>query len=218
MNYQIIAISTGKINEVPYGQDKAMSSAIMKKPIQQSMFLSKTGFVEDEQQYHSHGGPDKDVCIFSKHNYHMWQADIDPMPEYAMFGENLTIEKIDESDLYFGNQYQLGEAIIEVSEIREPCWKIQSLYGVKDLVKRMSQTGKTGCYMRVIQEGHVKPDDHMKLVKEAEPATRLSIADINDVFYVDRKNIVKLEYALRNPYITDERRQTLEKRLAKAKK
>ena len=52
-----------------------------------------------------------------------------------MFGENLTLKNLDESDVFFGNQYRLGEAILEVSKIREPCWKIQTKYGIKDLVK-----------------------------------------------------------------------------------
>ena len=50
-----------------------------------------------------------------------------------MFGENLTLKNLDESDVFFGNQYRLGEAILEVSEIREPCWKIQTKYGIKRL-------------------------------------------------------------------------------------
>ena len=52
-----------------------------------------------------------------------------------MFGENLTLKNLDESDVFFGNQYRLGETILEVYEIREPCWKIQTKYGIKDLVK-----------------------------------------------------------------------------------
>ena len=68
-----------------------------------------------------------------------------------MFGENLTFDYLDESDVYFGNQYRLGEALIEVSEIREPCWKIQAKYNIPDLVKRMSTSGKTGFYFRSIK-------------------------------------------------------------------
>lgn len=81
----------------------------------------------------------------------MYKDDINILPDYAMFGENLTLVDLDENDVYFGNQYQLGEAIVEVSEIREPCWKIQRKYGIKHLVKRMSSSGKTGFYMRVLK-------------------------------------------------------------------
>ncbi|WP_144523868.1 MOSC domain-containing protein, partial [Bacillus subtilis] len=76
----------------------------------------------------------KAVCCFSKENYSMYKNDINILPDYAMFGENLTLVDLDENDVYFGNQYQLGEAIVEVSEIREPCWKIQRKYGIKHLV------------------------------------------------------------------------------------
>ena len=53
-----------------------------------------------------------------------------------MFGENLTVEHLDEADVYFGNQYQLGDTIIEVSDIREPCWKIQAKYAIPNLVQK----------------------------------------------------------------------------------
>ena len=85
-----------------------------------------------------------------------------------MFGENLTLKNLDESDVFFGNQYRLGEAILEVSEIREPCWKIQTKYGIKDLVKRMSTSGKTGFYFRVLQEGYVDQDDDLELIQLAD--------------------------------------------------
>ena len=80
------------------------------------MYLTKTGFVEDEQEYKDHGGPDKAVCLYSKKNYRLWADDLSELPNYAMFGENLTAIDLDEQDVYFGNQYQLGEAILEVSK------------------------------------------------------------------------------------------------------
>lgn len=128
-----------------------------------------------------------------------------------MFGENLTIEDLDESDVYFGNQYRLGEATIEVSEIREPCWKVQTKYGIPDLVKRMSSSGKTGFYFRVIQEGFVKEDDNLELVQLADTDTRLSVQELKDIYYNDRKNLERLNYALQNPYLSPQRIEKLEK-------
>ncbi|ARJ50491.1 MOSC domain-containing protein [Staphylococcus lutrae] len=213
MHYAIHAISTGKIEDLQYGNDRPMKSAMNKQPIQEKMWLSRTGFVEDEQAYHGHGGPDKAVCLYSRANYMMWQKAIRPLPEYAMFGENITVCDIDETELFFGDQYRLGEAIIEVSEIREPCWKIQSKYGYPSLVKEMSKTGKTGCYFRVIKEGFVKPNAVLSLFRSAPKATRLSVQSLNDLYYNDRKNQARLTYALQNPYLTNKRKETLKKML-----
>jgi MOSC domain-containing protein YiiM len=175
MIYEVEAISTGKIEDLNYSSKRPMRSALNKTPFSGSMWLSLTGFTQDEQEYKDHGGPDKAVCLFSKSNYKMWQDDLVELPTYAMFGENLTVANLDEREAYFGNQYQLGDAIIEVSEIREPCWKIQAKYQIPDLVKRMSTSGKTGFYFRVIKEGYVSCDDHLKLIKTADKDTQLSV-------------------------------------------
>lgn len=214
----VYAISTGKIKDLDYGQKCEMLSALNKVPFSGKMWLSNTGFVEDEQAYKDHGGPHKAVCTFSKANYTMYQEDLAHLPEYAMFGENLTLEDLDESEVYYGNQYQLGEALIEVSEMREPCWKIQTKYDIPDLVKRMSRSGKTGFYFRVLKEGYVSANDNLELIKEAETSTRLSVQELNDIYYNDRKNVERLDYALQNPYLSEKRLDKLQKLKANALK
>ncbi|HJF67897.1 MAG TPA: MOSC domain-containing protein [Staphylococcus kloosii] len=214
--YEVEAISTGKIEDLNYSSKRPMRSALNKTPFSGSMWLSLTGFTQDEQEYKDHGGPDKAVCLFSKSNYQMWQDDVVELPTYAMFGENLTVANLDEREAYFGNQYQLGDAIIEISEIREPCWKIQAKYQIPDLVKRMSTSGKTGFYFRVIQEGYVSCDDHLKLIKTADKDTQLSVYELNDVYYNDRKNASRLGYALQNPYLTSKRKEKLQRLLTRA--
>ncbi|AVQ37084.1 MOSC domain-containing protein [Staphylococcus kloosii] len=214
--YEVEAISTGKIEDLNYSSKRPMRSALNKTPFSGSMWLSLTGFTQDEQEYKDHGGPDKAVCLFSKSNYQMWQDDVVELPTYAMFGENLTVANLDEREAYFGNQYQLGDAIIEISEIREPCWKIQAKYQIPDLVKRMSTSGKTGFYFRVIQEGYVSCDDHLKLIKTADKDTQLSVYELNDVYYNDRKNASRLSYALQNPYLTSKRKEKLQRLLTRA--
>lgn len=216
MIYEVEAISTGKIEDLNYSSKRPMRSALNKVPFTGSMRLSLTGFTQDEQEYKDHGGPDKAVCLFSKSNYAMWQDDVVELPTYAMFGENLTVANLDEREAYFGNQYQLSDAIIEISEIREPCWKIQAKYQIPDLVKRMSTTGKTGFYFRVIKEGNVSDNDHLKLIKTAEKDTQLSVYELNDIYYNDRKNASRLSYALQNPYLTNKRKEKLQRLLTRA--
>ena len=214
----VYAISTGKIESLQYKDSKTMQSAINKRPFEGDMWLSKLGFVDDEQAYKDHGGPDKAVCWFSKSNYDMYKDDLEKLPDYAMFGENLTIKNLDENEVYFGNQYRLGEAIIEVSEIREPCWKIQAKYGLPNLVKRMSKSGKTGFYCRVIKEGFVSQNQHLELIKEADPKTQLSVQELNDIYYNDRKNTKRISQALKNPYLSMKRYEKLEKMYQRATK
>lgn len=215
MIYELDAISTGKIETLNYGK-KQMQSALNKTVFHDKCWLTTTGFSEDEQAYKGHGGPEKALCLFSKSNYQMWEHDLPKLPDYAMFGENLTAKHMDEKTTYFGNQYRLGSAIIEVSEIREPCWKIQTKYQIPDLVKRMSHSGRTGFYFRVLQEGYVSPNDNLHLIQQAPADTLLSVFELNNLMYNDRSNITQLTYAIQNPYLTPERIKKLQRLLAKA--
>ena len=218
MIYTLEAISTGKVEDLPYSTKRPMRSALNKKRFAGSMWLSKTGFVEDEQEYKGHGGPDKAVCLYSKKNYSLWEQDVTVLPEYAMFGENITVSDLDEQDVHFGDQFKLGDAVLEVSEIREPCWKIQEKYKIPNLIKRMSDSGKTGFYLRVLKEGYVQEDSNLELLKYADNETLLSVFDLNQIYYSDNKNIERLTYALKNPYLTEERISKLERFLTRAKK
>ncbi|WP_436950928.1 MOSC domain-containing protein [Staphylococcus shinii] len=218
MIYTLEAISTGKVEDLPYSAKRPMRSALNKKKFVGNMWLSKTGFFEDEQEYKGHGGPNKAVCLYSKKNYSLWEQDVSVLPEYAMFGENITVSDMDEKDVHFGDQFQLGNAILEVSEIREPCWKIQEKYKIPNLIKRMSVSGKTGFYFRVLKEGYVEEDSNLELIKRADNATLLSVFDLNEIYYSDNKNIERLTYALKNPYLTEERISKLERFLTRAKK
>ncbi|UEX90503.1 MOSC domain-containing protein [Staphylococcus ratti] len=214
MEYTIKAICSGKIETLNY-YGKSMKSAMNKRPLEKTTWLSKVGFEDDEQEYHGHGGPDQAICLYSTQNYTLWEDVISPIPDYAFFGENITVDGIDETELLFGNQYQLGEAIIEVSEIREPCYKLQQKYNYNGIMKRMMETGKSGCYFRVIQEGDVHPDSHLKLIKTAPSSTQLSVQELNDLYYNDQKNKDRLTYAIQNPFITERRRKKLEKLLSR---
>ncbi|MCG7338198.1 MOSC domain-containing protein [Staphylococcus sp. ACRSN] len=218
MIYALNAISTGKVQDLPYSKKRQMRSALDKDKFQGEMYLTKTGFLEDEQEYKDHGGTEKAVCLYSKKNYRLWENDLEQLPSHAMFGENLTALDLDEHDVFFGNQYQLGEAILEVSEIREPCWKIQEKYQIKDLAKRMSQSCKTGFYFRVLQEGFVHESSNLKLIKSAEPETALSVYELNDIYYNDKSNIKRLQHAIKNPYLTENRIYKLQKLLNRAEK
>ncbi|UQW82753.1 MOSC domain-containing protein [Staphylococcus edaphicus] len=216
--YELDAISTGKIQDLPYSSKKPMRSALNKEKISGKMWLTYTGFAEDEQEYKGHGGLNKAVCLYSKKNYLLWEQDLPNLPNYAMFGENLTATDLDEQNVHFGDQFQLGEAILEVSEIREPCWKIQEKYKIPDLIKRMSTSCRTGFYFRVLKEGYVHDNDHLTLIKSADKASILSVYDLNDIYYNDNKNIERLHYALNNPYLTKDRIAKFERFLKRAQK
>lgn len=211
MVFKIDYISTGKVSNVTFDNQKTKKTAIYKTPISNSMFLSKTGFVEDEQQYKGHGGPEKAICFYSKDNYQYWNDIIHLLPEYAIFGENLTVSGLTEADLNIGDTYQLGEATIQVSCPRQPCATIAQRYGIKDLVKRMADSCKTGCYFRVIKVGYVSQGDDLVLIEQKKPS--LSILELNETRFKDNKNKQRIQSVLNHDGINEETRNIFSKLL-----
>ncbi|WP_323704010.1 MOSC domain-containing protein [Mammaliicoccus sp. Dog046] len=204
MQYHIDYISTGKVSDVTFDNQKTKRTAIFKEPFKGKMYLTKTGFTEDEQEYKGHGGIEKAICFYSKDHHPFWNDILDQLPEYAIFGENITVSGLTEEDLNIGDTYQLGEAIIQVSCPRQPCATIALKYGIKDLVKRMADSGKTGCYFRVLQEGYVSQNDHLQLLQSYEP--KLSIYELNTTQFKDNKNKSRIENILNHDGINEETR------------
>ncbi|MBF0719063.1 MOSC domain-containing protein [Mammaliicoccus sciuri] len=209
MNYKVDYISVGKIANITFSDQKSKKTAIFKEPFKDKMYLTHTGFVEDKQQYKGHGGPEKALCFYSKDNYAYWDDIIDLLPKYAIFGENITVSGLTEEDLNIGDTYELGEAIIQVSCPRQPCATIAQRYGIKDLVKRMADSYRTGCYFRVLKEGYVSQNDNMRLIEQTEP--KLSIYELNETRFNDSKNLQRIDNILNHEAINDETREIFTK-------
>lgn len=80
-----------------------------------------------------HGGIDKAVCVYSQKYYPYFREKYDLKLPKCAFGENFTIEDLDDSEVCLGDKFQCGEVIFEVSQPRQPCWKISSVSGIKSL-------------------------------------------------------------------------------------
>ncbi|PCJ67957.1 MAG: sulfurase [Bacteroidetes bacterium] len=149
---------------------KEVETGIYKSPVSEGIFLGKTDVVNDvviERKYH--GGIDKACYLFSMDVYPQWKEKYPHLKwNYGMFGENLTVEGLDEREVYIGDQYQIGEALVEVSEPREPCYKLGIRFGSQKMLKPFINQPHCGVYVRVLQEGKVVTGDEMKLVKRVQ--------------------------------------------------
>ena len=106
--------------------EKAWESGIFKDPVTSPLWLSYGGLRGDGQADRKHhGGPDKAVCAYCAQHYEYWQrqAQLGAMG-FGGFGENLTLGGADETQLCIGDRFELGEAVVEVSQPRQPCWKL----------------------------------------------------------------------------------------------
>ncbi|MFD0049411.1 MOSC domain-containing protein [Actinomycetes bacterium NPDC127524] len=207
--YQVISLNIGKVETLTYG-GRTFESAIRKKSVQEPIFLSKTGLRSDEQDYKDHGGEDKALCLYPYDHYSYW-SDVLHFCDTALFGENLTVKGLKEDNAHIGDIFAFGEAVIQVSEPRNPCYKLAAKYQVPDMVIRMRDTGYTGFLLRVLKEGQVTPNDDLVLV-EPHPE-QVSVASVNDVKFFDRLNKDKLEKVVSVDALSESLRASLLKQL-----
>ena len=142
-------------------------TGIFKKPVEGGIYLGETDVEKDavvDRKYH--GGVDKACYLFSADVYDEWKLKF-PEADWSlgMFGENLTVEKLDEREIYIGDHYQIGDALVEVSEPREPCYKLGVRFGTQAVLKPFINQPHCGVYVRVLNPGRVKVEDEVILVK-----------------------------------------------------
>ena len=114
----------------------------------------------------NHGGPDKAVCCYSAEHYPDWRNTLGLSEDefgYGAFGENFTLSGFTEDAVCLGDIYTVGTAKVQVSQPRMPCWKVGRRWERPDLPGEMTATGRTGFYLRVLEEGEVGAGDTLTL-------------------------------------------------------
>ncbi|WP_085505478.1 MOSC domain-containing protein [Thalassobacillus devorans] len=209
--YEVRAISVGK--PVLLDTDKGpLKTAIKKRRVDEPVWLSRLNFEGDYQaDQKNHGGPDKAVCLYPAQHYKHWKDHYQQTFTFPSFGENLTVEGVDEREAAIGDRYLLGDAELEVSEPRKPCYIIARKYGLDDFPTKMIEKGFSGFYLRVVKEGSVKPED--KLILKERDSLHITVADVNDVLFHDRENKDKISRILETPALAAGLRASLERKL-----
>lgn len=193
-NHQKLLIPIGRIKQVlrgkatPFAHPDGKSfvpSAIDKQPIPDSasVRVTRLGLEGDEQgDTKIHGGADKAVHQYALEHYELWRKELDSNSKYSKyskfcvggFGENLSSSGMTESNLCFGDRVQIGSVVLELSQTRQPCWKLNVRFSQKDMARRVQSTGRTGWYWRVLQEGSLQAGDEVYLLERPNPDWPLS--------------------------------------------
>jgi len=158
-------------------------SAIWKQPVLVPLDLGVLGLAGDEQANRRvHGGPDKAVCVYSIHHAPWWRETLG-VPEWGAgaVGENFTVTGQTETSVCLGDIYEVGSALVQVSQPRSPCRTLARRWERTDLPKRVVQSGRSGWYLRVLREGRVETGMALMLVER--PFPDWTIARVNDVSY-----------------------------------
>lgn len=168
---------------VPY--TRGVRSAIDKQAQAGAVAVGPLGLAGDEQgDTKFHGGPDKAVHLYASTHYPAWRAELGELPVLASvgaFGENLAVDGLSEETTCIGDQWRIGTVVLEVSQGRQPCWKLNDRFGVPDMARRVQDTLRTGWYCRVLQAGELTAGDEIVLL--ARPHADWSIARMMGVLY-----------------------------------
>lgn len=210
-NIDVVSYNIRGEEELLVADHQSTRTSFRKIPVTAgSLKLEHTGF-EGDSVVHTehHGGNDKAICCYSAEHFDYWEQRLGIRMEPSAFGENLTLagKTSLEKNVYIGDRYQLGEAIVEVSEPRGPCYIIGIRYNYKLFPVHLQETGFTGFYLRTIKPGNVKTTDG--LVHLSTHPEKISVMDINHIRYHDPQNKEWLERIVNLEPLTREWRERL---------
>jgi MOSC domain-containing protein YiiM len=188
---------------------KKVVTGIYKTPIQQPIYLGKSDVKDDtvtDRKYH--GGEFKACYLFSENQYDYWKNLYPNLDwNWGMFGENLTVNGLDETKLVIGAIYKVGSALIQITEPREPCFKLGVKFGSQKVVKQFVNHGFPGTYVRVLEEGYVKTGDIFRLIEQG--TNNLTTQQYYQLLFSKDKNQEHLALAITNDAIRLKKRDKL---------
>lgn len=192
---------------------KEEQTGIFKKPVSESLTLSINDVVNDTliDRVH-HAGVHKACYLFASDNYPYWKKLYPEQDwDWGMFGENLTVEGLDESKIRVGNIYKLGTALVQVSQPREPCYKLGIRFGTQDILRQFIDHNKPGTYVRILEEGQVKTGDTLELQEQSKNA--LTTQQFYELIFMREKPKEILSLFMSNPAVPQYKKERFKKYL-----
>lgn len=152
---------------------KGIASGIAKRPLPGPWTVSSEGLLDDVQaDLRHHGGPEKALHHYPFDHYAAWVEEIGAHPLLGApgaFGENLSTTGWTEDSVCIGDTARFGTALLQVSQGRQPCFKLDLRFGRKGMARAVQLTGRAGWYWRVLEEGRAEPGDTLALVDRPRP-------------------------------------------------
>ena len=193
--------------------DRPWTSGIFKTPVAGPVFVGVDHLAGDRQaDLTVHGGRDKAVCCYSADHYPGWAGILwDEVGAFGAFGENLSIAGVTEDDVCIGDIWAAGDLWLQVSQPRQPCWKLARKWRIPDLTNQVITTGRTGWYFRVLHEGEVAAGMLLTLVERTTPDWTITAA--NQAMHGRPRNNAAAAVLAAVPALSDAWRETLAKRV-----
>lgn len=195
--------------------ERLWESGIFKEEVEVPVFVGFTNIEGDGQaDLKHHGGPEKAVFVYPSEHYLYWNKHVQEVKMHAGgMGENFSTVELSEDGVCIGDTYEIGEAVVQVSQPRQPCWKPARRFKQKNLALLIQNSGRTGWYFRVLKEGQVKKGQTFRLIER--PFPEWTIATCNSIMHEDKKNIELARKLANCPLLAPNWRETLHNRVEK---
>jgi len=192
--------------------EREWETGMFKERMIEEIWLGKTGLIGDEvADTKNHGGVEKALFAYPIKHYDDWRKELKLEGiEVGAMGENLAVSQMEESFVCIGDTYQFGDAVIQVSQPRQPCWKPARRFRLIDFAMQIQQSGRTGWYFRVLKEAFVH--DQQELVLLDRPYPQWTISKCNEVMHIRKENVRLAEELASCELLALNWKQTLQKR------
>ncbi|MDA0794761.1 MAG: MOSC domain-containing protein [Bacteroidetes bacterium] len=188
-------------------KEAEVTTGIFKRPTGTPIFLSTNEVVGDEisDRIH-HGGYYKACYLFSAEEYPFWKKQYPDLDwTWGMFGENLTVTNYNPHQVFLGDVYRVGEALVQISQYREPCYKLGYKFGDQKVIQQFIDRGNGGTYLSILEEGEVNVKDPFILVNRLENS--ITVAALFQLVYAEIKDPDLLKIASLSNALSPKKRE-----------
>ena len=180
----VLSLNLADVRTIERG-GKPVQTGIWKLPAPGRVHAGREGLAGDVQSDRRvHGGPDQAVYSYAREDIDWWESELGRDLEDGTFGENLTLRGVDVTGARVGERWRVGDALLEVSAPRIPCWKLGVRMGDPRFVKRFARALRPGAYLRVAEEGAIAAGDRVEVVER--PGHGVTVALVAKAYLADR--------------------------------
>jgi MOSC domain-containing protein YiiM len=213
---KVVSVNVGMPRWVEIDGEDPVLTGIFKEPVEGKVRVNELNLAGDAQaDLTVHGGPYKSVYAYTAEHYDLWRAELPEMDlPLGMFGENLTVTNMPESEVFIGDRLRIGTAEFAVTQPRMPCYKLGirfGPFGPRDILRRFLKSRRSGFYLTVLKTGELETGDKIQVLGRDE--NRVTVEDIVRIYITDKKDDDTMRRALKIGYLPGHWKDEFKRRL-----
>jgi len=197
----VLSVNVGLPRDIAW-QGKIVHTAVWKRPIAGRVTVHRLNLDGDGQgDLAGHGGEHRAVMVYQIDSYRYWEAYLKRSDfEYGQFGENLTVDGLLDSEVCIGDQYRIGNALLEVTQPRVTCYRVGIRMNNPEMPSLLVSHRRPGFYFRVLEEGSIGVGD--EIFKVSDGPERVTVQEVDGLLYLPGHALDQMRRALRVPALS----------------